>query len=250
MASGQVVYPKQCPICRRPTAYAKSVSETANPEDAALWYFCSCGVCFQSEPPELKIKDSKYVGTHLKIKEYDIIGHHAAKQYSPLIEELTYGRKILDVGFGPMNNINYFKERGWITFGIDTNKDIVESDRLIKDDFETTEKLYQKTYDLVWMGFVLQQFKNPIGALKKAYDILQDDGVIFISTPDTDFLHNKTGNLFPHWRKDDTYIMWNERSLCRELEKLGFNIIMKRRNYYQRFGYDHDLHIIAQKIFY
>jgi len=250
MELGQVVYPTKCPLCGRPTAYAKSVSESKDPKDAALWFFCSCGIAFQKEPPKKKLKDQKYIDAHYKLKEFDLVGHHAARQYSPLIEELTYGRKMLDVGFAVPNNMDYLKERGWITFGIENNVDTVETDRIFKDDYETTEKLYQKTYDLVWMGFVLQQFRNPIGALQRAYDILQDDGVLLITTPDIDFLYNKTGESFPHWKKGENYIMWSERALCRELEKIGFNIIMKRRNYYQRFGYVYDVHIIAQKIFY
>jgi hypothetical protein len=42
-------------------------------------------------------------------------------------------------------------------------------------------------------------------------------------------------------------IMWTESALKRELERLGFKIIMSRRNYASRFMKWYDLQVIAQK---
>jgi len=44
--------------------------------------------------------------------------------------------------------------------------------------------------------------------------------------------------------------MWNKESLVRELERLGFEVIMARSNFSARFGYYFDLHIIAQKTYF
>ena len=97
------------------------------------------------------------------------------------------------------------------------------------------------------MGHMLEHFQDPIGALKKAYDILSQNGVIYISTPDVDFI-NKTGvSGFPHWKKREHYVLWNQRSLCRELERLGFKVVLSRRNYSTRFSSWYDVHVIAQK---
>ena len=244
------VYPKGCPICGRKSVDASSIAESADINDAGLWYECSCGIIFQSVIPEPVIKDKQFIENHIKVKEYDAIGKHPAFVYAPMIEELTFGRKMLEVGYGTGSIIKYMKKRGWITFGIETNSDAEENDRLFKDSFETTDRLYQKTYDLVWMSFVLEQFKDPLGALHKAKQILQENGVLYIATPDIDFLHSDPKVMWPHWRRKEHYIMWSQRALCRELEKLGFNIIYAWRNPHTRWGYYHSLHIIAQRVYY
>jgi hypothetical protein len=41
--------------------------------------------------------------------------------------------------------------------------------------------------------------------------------------------------------------MWNESALVRELERLGFKVIMKRRNFSARFASWFDLQILCQK---
>ncbi len=241
---------KSCPICTRPSILARSVAESEKIEDAGLWYYCSCGVIFQKDSPEPVIKDKQYIENHNVVKEYEDISIELGRTYAPIIEQITYGRKMLDVGFGTDNNMQFFKERGWITFGIETNKDTEESERIIKSDFETTDKLYKENYDLVWMAHVLEKFRNPIFGLERAREILSDGGVLFIATPDIEFQYSTPLPEWQHWKRKENYVMWSEKALCRELEKLGFNIITKYRNYYKRFGYYHNLHIIAQKIYY
>lgn len=240
---------KACPVCRRPTHKAVALSETDDPADAKLWFFCMCGVIFQENPHEKTIKDLSYIENHSRIKEYKEVSIHSVRLYAPILEELTYGRKILDVGYCTSNVMDYLRGRGWIAYGIDSNKDVVEDQRIIKDDFETTERLYQKTYDVVWMSQVLENFHQPVLALKKAYDVLQDNGVLYISTADAGFLYTDP-KKFPHWNSKENYIIWSRESLCEQLEKIGFEIVYKFRNYHSRFGYYQNLHIIAQKVYY
>ena len=251
MASEQrIVNKKNCPVCGRDVLLAKAISETGNAKDAGLWYWCSCGVIYNETIPKREPKDKEYLAKYIDAKQYDEKAKLPVRVYAPIIEELTMGRKALDVGYCVPNTMQALKERGWVTFGIDNNKDSEESDRLIKDDFETTEKLYKNTYDLVWMGHVLEKFKDPLSALWRTRDILQNNGVLYISTPDIDFLYSKPHGEWTHWNKEDNNIMWSERSLRRELERLGLNIIVCRRNYYSRYGFYHDLHVICQKTYF
>jgi SAM-dependent methyltransferase len=244
-----IVDKTSCPVCTRPTIRAKAISETGDPKDAGLWYFCLCGVIFNSKTPSVAPKDKTYIKQYNEFKEYELVSKESSRVYGPIIEELTMGRKMLDVGFCTEHNINHFKERGWVTFGIDNNKDIKETDRIINDDFEKTERLYKSTYDLVFMGHVLEKFRDPLSALFKAREILQSNGVLYVSTPDNDFLYSEPPAEWTHWNKKENNILWNKRSLTRELERIGFNIVMVRRNYHSRWGFYHDLHIIAQKVY-
>jgi len=250
MSEKIIVDKRCCPVCGRPTVLAKAISETGDPKDAGLWYYCICGIIFNKDFPDPEPKTEEYLKKYRDFKEYELIAKQPVRIYAPIIEELTMGRKMLDIGFGTGKNMEYFKERGWVSFGIEKNKDTKETDRIIKDDFESTDKLYKSTYDLVWMSHVLEKFKDPLSALYKARELLQENGVLYIATPDIDFLYGKPSGEWTHWNKSDNHILWNTRSVKRELERIGFNIVMCRRNYYSRFGFYHDLHLIAQRIYF
>jgi len=220
------VIPQPCPLCRKLSSFAYEA-------DNVPWYECSCGIVYQQNIP------------NRVPSEHEAVGTHHVKTYSSVIEDLTYGRKMLDVGFASMDTQNLFKERGWITFGIDDCPSIEETDRIVNEDFETTAKLYRQDYNLIWMVHVLEKFVNPVGALRKSYKMLENNGLMFIATPDVDTL--KLNRKWQYWKKDENYIFWSERSIHSELERIGFKVILSRKNSSVRFGYCDDLHIIAQK---
>lgn len=261
----KLVLPLRCPICQKETNYAYRINH-ADTKESSDWRHCPCGVIFQTEQPKHDKYNEKYIADYMGAKEARIRGYHAAYTYAPIIEELTYGRMLLDVGFNTTYIMDFFNERGWLTWGIDVNKDTNAIGNIYKGDFinydfqphvkedadeEVKKRIkdgrIKRTFDLIWMSHVLEHFKDPIAALKKAKDLLSPTGAIYIATPDIDFI-TKTGTpYFPHWKKDEHYIMWSERALVRELERLGFNIVMKRRNYSSRFISYYDVHIIAQQ---
>jgi len=246
------LYKQSCPVCNRPTILADAVAEDKKKEIVALWYKCNCGVIFQQEPPKIVPKDKQYIDNHQKIKEWDLVSIHAVKLYAPIIEEMTYGRKLLDVGFCTPNVMDYYKARGWICWGIDINKDIKNceysfpGDRIIQNNFETFPDFYEKNFNVIWMSFVLEEFNNPVQALRKCWRMLEEDGVLYISTPDIDFIQTELHH-WPHYKKAERNVLWSTRALERELKKVGFEVIVKRRNFASRFGYDRDIQMIAQK---
>jgi SAM-dependent methyltransferase len=237
------VYPHDCPVCGMSTNYTYGIDDG---KDKSAWYRCNCGVIFQKDLPVHGCYDEEYVKGYADFKDVDLVQTHAARAYASLIEELTYGRRMLDVGFNLPQNMNYFKDRGWITQGIDINPTFKDSKNIFVGDFAKYEKLHPE-YSLIWMSHVLEHFENPIGVLQKAKDLLVEDGVLYISTPDIEFM-NKTGvSGWPHWNKREHYVMWSLDALVRELERLGFKIIMKRRNFSSRFVAWFDLQILCQR---
>jgi SAM-dependent methyltransferase len=188
---------------------------------------------------------------------------HQARIYAPIIEELTYGRMMLDVGYCVPNNMEFFKERGWLTWGIDQNKETGGSGSFYRGDFTTYDfdlparskdlqelvggDKIKRTFDLIWMSHSFEHFNDPVTVLRKAHDLLSETGVLYISTPDIDFI-NKTGVPgYPHWKKDEHYVLWSEQALKREVEKAGFKVVMSRRNFSSRFSSWYDIQMIAQK---
>jgi len=247
----KIVENRRCPICSRPSVNAYNITEEATEgakSSSGLWYNCSCGVRFQDKYPAEYFYDDNHVNRYITAKEFEDKSIHTQRTYINLIEELIYGRKWLDVGFCYENPMNWLRDRGWICYGIDKHHLVKEDKYHIKGDFETYD-FRETKFDIVWMGHVLEHFKDPIGALIKASELTSEDGVIFISTPDVDFINQMTPARFPHWKNNEHYIMWNKDSIKRELERLGYQIIMCRSNFCERYTAIWDLHIIAQKIY-
>ena len=236
------IIPLECPICNLSTNYVYIIDDG---KEKSEWYRCDCGVIFQKDEPAHDEYTEKYVAGYAGYNNAKLINIHAARTYVNMIEELTMGRKLLDVGFNLPYNMNYYIDRGWIAKGIDMNPTLGESTNIINGNFETTE--FKEDFSLIWMSHVFEHFTDPIKVLRKCHDMLQEDGMLYISTPDIHFI-SKTGvSRFPHWKKREHKIMWTMDSLARELKRIGFNIIMKRQNFVSRYTGWYDCHIIAQK---
>lgn len=228
-------------------------------KEISYWNRCRCGVVWQPTHPENidKFYGKKYIKALQEDKEkYSDSCFYYSRTYAPIIEELTYGRKILDVGYTSPYNMQSFGTRGWIPFGIDFNEDSPESQRLIKGNFEHYE--FPKDddnhtatgYDLIWLNHVIENFKDPVKSFKKCYELLNDSGCLFIATPDTDMIITNSASRYEYWRERECYIMWSMDALIKQLEQAGFEVILKRRNHEIRYTYTNDLHIIAQRRFF
>ena len=258
----QAVYPQSCPVCDIQTSYVYKINE-AKEGLVSTWYKCQCGIIFQEKVPEHSEYNEQYIMDYAGMKECKPRMTHAARIYIPLIEELTYGRQMLDVGFCVPHVIDYLDERGWVTYGIDNNADFKGKGNLYKGNFltydfnipATTPDLkaladgdyFERKFDLIWMSHIFEHFNDPIAALRKAHSLLSESGVIYIATPDIEFI-NKTGvGGYGHWKAKEHYTLWSEAALKRELERIGFKIVMSRRNFSSRFSSWYDVQIIAQK---
>jgi len=78
-------------------------------------------------------------------------------------------------------------------------------------DFKEDEK-----YDFVTMGEVLEHVENPLDLLKKAGDLLSDEGVFFITTPINSPMI------------DHIYLFNNEKEIRDIIVKAGFNILEEK----------------------
>jgi len=240
------IFPLECPVCGSSTNYVYCIKDSENLE--SIWYRCCCGVIFQKDLPAHDVYNAKYIANYEDAKDIKRVAIHAGRTYAPIVEELTYGRKMLDVGFGLPYNMNFFKERGWITTGIEINEEYNDCKGIINGNFETYEN-FKEDYDFIWMSHALEHFNNPIEVLRKSYDLLSESGVIYLAVPDIDFIMKTGVANWGHFKKREHYVLWSERAIVRELEKIGFNVVVKKKNFSQRFITHYDCHIIAQKNF-
>jgi hypothetical protein len=219
-----------CPICKAYVCHQFFMKD-ADSGVTSKWFQCSCGVVFQNKLPSGK---PHKVETFCQ-KTYDN-STYPVKVYSPIVEELIYGRKVLIVN--PPNDYQQkeFERRGWV---------VIKSDDFEKQQFKESEK-----FNMIWLYSTLERFVDPTASLELCRKLLTEDGILFIASADTDFISTRSSGNFIHWNPDTNHIMWNRRSIIRHLENLGFNVILNRQNYEHRFPAWDDFHVLAQKKFF
>jgi len=243
-----------CPVCRgQAVTYMLHKMENVDTKQTSLWWHCVCGVVWQNKIPVDVCKQfgKEYLDILLKDKrKYADSMAYPSRVYGPLLEEMTYGRKMLDVGYASPYSMMSFAKRGWVAYGIDNSPVAEETPRLIKADYETFKFPDDLKFDLIWMSNVLENFSDPLMALEKAYNLMPENGILFLATPDTDFIYHNSPRDFSHWNPETNHILWSGRKLKAVLEEMGFEIILHRKNFEHRFTSWDAQHLIAQKKFY
>jgi len=251
-----------CPICGGYVCHVYFMQD-AKTKKKSKWFACSCGVVFNAQKPS-KVYDEKYWLERSKYdKKLEAAYQYPVHIYAPIIEELIYGRRVLIIGRPNTYQEEAFLERGWVPTIIDKNTCFKTVDNVIAADFETyqfpkykfidndgKETLRQTKYSLIWIYHTIDNFLDPVAALAKCQELLAEDGIIVLMGADTDFINTRSSSCFIHWKHDENGIMWNRRSLAKQLDQLGFNVILARQNYEHRFPIWDDYHIIAQKRFF
>jgi hypothetical protein len=245
-----MIEPKDCRICGKQTNFVYEIKEK---DISTRWYHCPCGVIFQGVfIANHKLADLSKTEEHQK---------HPVNVYGQLIEELTYGRQMLQVNYETAPEVmKAFNDRGWVCWGID-EKARTPGKNLYKGEFMTYEftpeikdeeiakelKGNKRKFDLIWAQYSLERQYSPINFLEKARSLLEVTGVLFITTPEIDYITNQGIAGWPHWQRKDNHVLWSERALKREVERAGFKVILSRQNASVRFLGHFDIHMIAQR---
>lgn len=107
---------------------------------------------------------------------------------------IPYGsdKKLLDIGCGNGGYLLKLKRLGWDAetqlYGVELPnsalKKLKENERLniIEGDFMKVD-LPENYFDIVTLRHVLEHLSDPLGAMKKVYDILKSDGLVLINAP-------------------------------------------------------------------
>lgn len=228
----------KCPACNSDV----KLSFTINDKEKTEWIFCACGTVFHQKKIDKAYFNEEYNANYSDYKALKERYEYMDEVYLPIIRELTNGRRYLDIGYGVDYHINNLKADGWITDGIELCRN-----GYIKGDFEK-HNFKKNKYDYILMGQVLGSFHNPLGALLKAKDLLNPNGVLFIVSPDAELIYNKGIFDFGNWNPKERWIIFSETQLKKTLETLGFKVILARKDIEKRFiGWNH-MHLIAQKV--
>ena len=236
----------RCPICFREVWHRYDITDHNN--DRALWHHCFCGCFFHAEPilkPHL-VFNEEYRARYEDLCRIKTRMNYTSRTYLPMIEEITWGRKCLDVGYCVPYFMDALKERGWITWGIDLLTPTDKSDKTLQGDFLTYD-FGIKRFDLVIMGDVLQCFINPISAIKKAYKLLNPGGVLLVWSPDASQLWLVGSQAWAHWNRKEHRVYFDGTKFKEIAQKMGFDLVYFWRNVNPRFSSIYTFHCILQK---
>jgi SAM-dependent methyltransferase len=98
-------------------------------------------------------------------------------------------RRLLDVGCGYGSFVALMRERGWDAEGLDPSPTVVTAavrkGRPVH--LGTLERMQAPygTYDAITMFYVLEHVPDPMGALRKAFDLLAPGGTLLVRVPHT-----------------------------------------------------------------
>lgn len=227
-----------CPVCDREVG----VSYNIETDELTKWYHCFCGSVFHKEDMEQASFNEEYVSKFANIENYEVRMNYFYKTYGGLIEELTYGRKFLDVGYTVPYNVKYLSDRGWVATGID-----IANNELILGDYEDFD-FGEEKFDCIHLGHVIESMQKPLDAIKKSYDLLEHKGILVITTPAPELILRFGLEGFGHcFEPKEKWLFISTNKIISHAEKLGFKVELSRYNFSERFGIWNDAHIILQK---
>ena len=149
--------------------------------------------------PKLMFEDYLYVsGTAQTMHEH-------FRDFAVMVAgESPEAKTILDIGCNDGTQLDYFKEMGFETYGVDPaenlHKDSSEKHKIWcswfdKDFIETCGK---KKFDVIVAQNVFAHGSNPLGFLETAKELLSDNGVLYIQTSQANMIKNNEFDTIYH----------------------------------------------------
>lgn len=145
---------------------------------------------------------------------------------------------VLDIGCGDGSFLSGLDNKKFNTYGVEINPEgikhcqkkglkIFDQD-LLKIDFA------EKKFDIITLWHVLEHIENSIQILNRINNILKKDGILILSTPNTDsFGFRHGGKKWFHLDLPRHLVLYNEKSLKKLLKLSNFEIIKIRNDHYE-----------------
>jgi len=241
-----------CPICGGASRFRYRV-RPLNYDKFITYWRCSCprsegGGCLfrSSNSGEEFIDTNPYERSPRQTQKF----RYLVKVYFPLIEELTLGRKMLEIGYYMPFVMREARDRGWIVTGLDL-KPLKKNERdiqILQGEFLQYDFGVRK-FDLIWMNHLIEHIENWWQVLMKIHELLRPEGVAFISSPDASLL-DETGIEEFAWGDASHRILFHRLTFAEQMKIFKFNQILLLGNKSARYPGWFDFHGIWQKSYY
>ncbi|MDH4127769.1 MAG: class I SAM-dependent methyltransferase [Spirochaetota bacterium] len=199
---------------------------------------CSnCGLAFQDPQPTQNEINKMYEDDYYK---YILENHNAFFNLTKLglddvnIDKLynkfPNEKRFLDIGCATGLLLNYVREKGWDTHGVEICKQSVHYARSnfnlnILDKPLEECKFRDNYFQVIHFAHLIEHVPNPNRLLNEVYRILQPGGYVIVTTPNTDGLFAKIYK--DKWRLaiQDHLFLFSKKNLKLLLEKVGFSLL-------------------------
>lgn len=194
----------------------------------------NCGLVFLNPQPDEKFLSQFYVFNYYGNQSFfyyifSFINNFIIKNKATLILKRKKG-KILDIGCGDGDFLNFMKDRGWQVYGVEPSK---SGAKLSKQKLKTniynivlSKVRFPKQYfDVVTMWHVLEHVDNSYDALKEVRRITKNNGLLIVAVPNIDSFQAKIGGKkWFHLDVPRHLYHFSPETLRKLLEKNGFKI--------------------------
>lgn len=226
---------QDCPLCgqRQVIQIRGIVADLDDGVDCVVgdrgYSFCNCRNIFFTNYDNIdkSIYDERYYARHDNENITTVAGKEISKFWKVFTKYNPEAKTFLEIGSIHDHILDYAKEQGLETTGIDIFEH-KKAHTLIVTDFEYYEP--DSKYDIVHASHIFEHFENPGIQLDKCKSMLNHGGLLYISMPDTFFIDFTNGNALNwDWRIQEHYILWNMENFIEYAEEHGLKCLHKER---------------------
>lgn len=244
-----------CPVCGSNKAdpyYCANQAVYHDPHFAPAKLWMKCSSCHNLYAYNFPIQQRAEINGHYTKKNtHTIKFNHHPSTYSNLfnnIKAYNNGTRYLEVGIGNGEMLACALEMGYQADAVEICREDCENvSGVLGLDIKWADFLdysTSKKYDVIVMGDVLEHVSDPVRALEKAYGMLAENGILWISTPNYESAFTRmTGFSDPMWNQVNHFTYFCFNGLKPILDKIGFDV--KRYDISQR--YSGSMELILQK---
>lgn len=141
-----------------------------------------------------------------------------------LTAKYTDGKKVLDIACNDGTQLDYYKAKGYDTYGVDpaTNLHEISSKKHnVVLDYFPSPLLTDNKFDIITAQNVFAHNTYPLDFLKECKNLLSEKGVIFIQTSQADMIKNNEFDTIYH----EHISFFSVKSFCTLASRAGLNVI-------------------------
>jgi len=164
------------------------------------------------------------------------------------LKGFAHGNRVLEVGVGAGEMTSVAKELLFDIVGVEIRKVYAQNvaTRLGIPVFSVDfmDFATDDLFDILMLGDVIEHTIKPLATLKKAYRLLADNGILWISTPNFESAFSFImKDKDPMWRVCEHLNYFSYRSLSSALAQVGFEVI----DYHSSQHYNGSMEVTARK---
>lgn len=247
---------ERCPVCDSAEAEPYFCACQAMLNDnrfspAKLWMKCGgCGNLYAYNFPTMK--NGEINGHYTRKNEDGILeNRHLLNIYGNIFNSIKHfndGKKYLEIGVGNGEMLAVALEMGYDVSAVEICKEDCENiSGALGVDIKWTDFAYYETdekYDVIIMGDVIEHVIEPIKILEKAVSLLNDGGILWLSTPNYDSAITRMRKFTDAmWNQKNHFTYFSYDNLLPFIEKVGLTV----KQYDVSARYNGSMELILQK---